>query len=157
VTVRRIITITVAIVAVALLAGLASGCTKKAPKGAQSGGQTQAMQVVVVADPDVPEVAYALKPGQVLHVKTTGVTIGTIVSAEVTPALVAVPDSSGRLHAVPSPVAKEVRLVLDGTASTSGGAYFFPGGQLYVSADVELVTQVVDFMGSIVSIAPKSS
>jgi hypothetical protein len=154
---RRIITFIVAVVAVTVLAGSLVGCGKRPSKSVQSGGQTRAMRVVVVADPDVPEVAYSLKPGQVLHVKATGVTVGTIASVEVTSALVAVPDAAGRLHSVPSPVVKEVRLVLDGQASTSGGAYFFPGGQLYVSTGVEMVTQVVDFTGAVVSIEPKSS
>lgn len=154
---RRIITVIVAVLAVSVMLGAVAGCTKKSSKSTVASGQTQPMRVVVVAKPDVPEVAYALKPGQVLRVKTTGVIVGTIASADVTPALVAVPDALGRLHAVPSPVDREVRLVVNGQATSSGGAYFFPGGQLYVSTDIELVTQVVDFTGSIVSIEPKSS
>ena len=154
---RRIITIIVAALAVTVMVAGVAGCAKKSSKSAASSGQTQAVRVVVIAEPDVPEIAYALRPGQVLRVKTTGLTVGTIASVDVTADLVAVPDALGRLHVVPSPVDKEVRLVVDGQATSSGGAYFFPGGQLYVSTDIEMITQVVDFTGSIVSIEPKSS
>jgi hypothetical protein len=143
----------------AVLAGAAlvvTACGTTAPKGTGAVGVAKDMRVVIVAVPEIPESAYAFKSGQVVRVKSTGVTVGTIESVQVTATLTAAATADGRLIAQPSPVSKEVRLVISGQAQARDGGYIFPGGQLYVTTDESFMTPTVLFRGAIVSIEPKA-
>lgn len=150
---RKTSTFVLAVVLGAAL--LLAGCGKSA-KDAGGTAAGRDMRVVIVSIPDVPEAAYAFKTGEVVRVKDTGVTIGTIDSIEITPTMEAVAQPDGHLVVSPSPFTKEVRLVLSGRAEQRNGAYFFTGGQLWVTPEDEFITQTVQFKGAVVSIEPKA-
>lgn len=133
-----------------------AACGRTPTTGTTPAGTATDMRVVIVTVLDVPEMADAFKPGQAVRIKKNGVTLGTIESVQVTAAVIAVPTADGHLVSQPSPVSKEVRLVIAGQAQVRDGAYFFSGSQLWLTAGEDFVTPTVQFRGPIVSIEPKA-
>jgi hypothetical protein len=102
----------------------------------------------------LPPVDEAFVVGQAVRVKDSGAVIGTITDVAVEPALMAVPDATGSLQAARSPVFLDIWLTIEGEASVSDAGYRFDGTNVYVNSDIEYLTPVTFFSGTIMSMKP---
>jgi hypothetical protein len=132
-----------------LAAAAAGGCAATVP------GDLAPVTVVVTGRLMQPEFETAFVPGSVLRVADSGAEIGAIVSVEATPSAVRFLIADGTTVERPSPLLRDYRITLVGTAKAVEGGYLFPGGRLALGKDVLMGTKLISFTGSVTSVRAK--
>lgn len=126
--------------------GLA-GCDSALPSGPSS--STDAVRVTMVIKGLQPDVVDSFAVGQSVKVKDANALIGTIASVDSTLAVVPVGDSSGQLHVARSPVARDVRIVVEGDAVVSEAGFRFSGSYQYINNPTVFLTPYTQFLAII--------
>lgn len=139
-----------ALVCAVLAAVAASGCVATTP------ADLRPATVVVIGRSMPPEFGAAFQRGAVMRVADSGVEIGVIASVEATPSPVRIAAPGGGTVERPSPLYRDFRVTLTGSAKAdSGGGYLFPGGRISVGQEALMTTKRITFTGSVLSIQPK--
>ncbi len=138
------------VTAVVLAAGLLSSC--RSLNVGSSSSQQKAVDVVVLFHGAAPEVVPLFRKGDKLKIRDSGSVIGVIDRIETTATLEPTPNAKGELVAAVVPGQIDVLLTVKGTPVAAPDAYRFSGERIYVNQDIKLITPLVSFQGTVVSI-----
>lgn len=135
------------IMALLALLALPTGCKSGLPT--VSSGSDEPVTVTMVITGVHPDVAASFEAGQEVRVMESGAPMGEIVSVESTPAAVVIGDSKGELHEARSPIARDVRLTIEGEARVSDEGFKFGGAFQHINSQTVFLTSRTRFMGTI--------
>lgn len=138
---------TASILALLGLLVVPTGCKSGLP--AASSGKVRPVTVTMVITGIHPDVAASFEAGEEVRALESGAPIGEIVSIESTLAAVVIGDSEGVLHEARSPIARDVRLLIDGEARVSDEGYKFGGAFQHINTQTVFLTSRTRFMGTV--------
>jgi hypothetical protein len=137
------------VLAFAILAAVAaSGCMPV------TSAEMKPVTVVVTGRGMPPEFEKAFVVGDAMRVADSGVEIGAISSVEATPTPVRFLTAGGATVERPSPLTRDYRITLVGSAKASGETWLFPRGQLALGKELLLTTKLITFTGTVLSVQP---
>jgi hypothetical protein len=149
---RRILTLVVA-VALMLAGSQIAGCRRLRAATTPS-GQSGNVVVTVVVKAATPGLETEFKSGDLVRIKASGSTIGSITSITTTPTLDTVGTSDGRLVAAEVPNQEDILLKIAGTAVQGDDAFRFSGERVWVNQDINFISPFVSFTGTVLEIKP---
>jgi hypothetical protein len=138
-----------ALACVALAASVGTGCVMS------QAAPLEPVTVILVGRVLPPEFGTAFVRGSVMRVAGSGVEIGVIesVDASSSPVTFTLPD--GTAVERPSPLYRDYRVTLAGSARPDGEGWLFPGGRLSVGQEGLMGTKRISFTGLVLSIEPE--